>query len=182
MSFIADTATSAFQKAIYDFGKFAVSGLFVWLVSPWLSKQAAAMNVPGVVAWGIVIAAFLVFVGLWFFDWFVARKNIQRRRVRSLEYHAMHLSWIRDKLIDPNASTQLVSYGDHVVEKHRSLLIDQAPDVFPQSVATRFASATMLVPGPDEDARARIIERVDYLLDRVKSAWLQFDGVNTPGP
>jgi hypothetical protein len=113
------------------------------------------------------------------------------RRVRLLEYHAMHLGWLRDMMLDSTSTTELVNDVERAIEKHRAMLQDLSPSVFPPSVTARFAVPGMLSVAsaksrvgalPDGDTRAFAIAKAESLLDIVKSAWREHDGVRAPRP
>lgn len=77
MSFTRDTARVSAQTAIYDIlrgGVLYVALVWVW---PWLTARAAAMNIPGAVAWSGLVLVVAIFVGVFLFDWYRADKKLK---------------------------------------------------------------------------------------------------------
>ena len=75
MSFSRDTARSAAQKAIYDVGKWGLGVLWVLYGSRFLStvgRDRFGLPVGQAVAWGMVVALIVPFIGLFLFDWWRA--------------------------------------------------------------------------------------------------------------
>src|SRR5260370_31480483 len=91
LRYVVRSRNSANVKALYDLAK--VVGGWAWLHygSKLFASQAQQVNTVNAVAWGSVVALMAAFIGLWALDWWLTTRRIPRRRVRLLEYHAMHV-------------------------------------------------------------------------------------------
>ncbi len=133
-------------------------GWFSW-AKPWLLSAMSAVGLGGWTArathWPlsviviVFLAAFASVLLLWN-QLSVALNNartptsaaddITTRKIRRLEYHAMHLVWIRALLLDRTKSEAAVDDAHRVVEKHRAQLLDLTPSLFTQSEIEAFRS------------------------------------------
>lgn len=181
MSVFSETAKSALQDAAYDSGKAVFWLLIGWISQRFLLNRAMAMNVPGATAWAIVLALILAFAFLFGLDWWQVRRSLSVRRVRRLEYHGMHLLWMRSRVLDRHTTEAELNDVPRVVEKHRQELLDTTPELFPQSAVEGFRQPKILpvssaakasVKGlQNEETRAALVTFVDNLLMAVETQW-----------
>jgi hypothetical protein len=191
MSFFSETAKSGLQKALYDLLKAAVVAGVTWAAQRWLSNRATAMNAPGAVLWASLVSLVLAFGLLFLFDSWRVKKSVPVRRIRVLEYHAMHLLWMRARLLDKTTTEPQVKDAERVIEKHRAQLLDTTPGLFPQSAVDGFRKPAMLVLTaalsvvkglPNESDRAGRLASLDHLLRAIRVQWEYYDGMRTAKP
>ena len=95
-------------------------------------------------------------------------------------------------MVDSDTPPAKVRDGRRVLDKHRQMLLDLTPDVFPQSASVEFqpprnlnisTHVRELVEGSQEaGTRAAVIAAIDDLMLRVGRVWLAHGGVNAPRP
>lgn len=118
--------------------------------------------------------------------------SLDLRRVRLLEYHGMHLSWVRQIVSNPKSTDEQLGDLDRVIDEHRHMLQDLAPDMLPLSVVEEFrepatyklndAVKAYLADLTFAEKRADLFGKVDHLLRAILWAWFNHSGVQAPRP
>jgi len=118
--------------------------------------------------------------------------ELKVRRVRLLEYHTVHLLWVRRTLLEPATEHAQIADAPRVIDKHRRQLLDLIPSVFPTSAHQEFSVPGIFVLSPavveqakgmkHGEMRAKVISDLDSLLLGIHQQWLVNDGIHAPRP
>lgn len=113
------------------------------------------------------------------------------RVIRLFEYHSMHLSWVRSLAIEPSSTDAQIADCTRISEKHRSMLLDLAPNVLALSVVDTLRAPAFYDVGSKRpqveglthaEARALVLAKIDHLMTAIRRQWVALDGVKAERP